>query len=297
MAEEGAVVKPKKKKKAEDEGDGMPTTAGWMLTYGDMVTLLLVFFVLLVASASFTEEKLLMVFGALAKAFGVQPHYSTVVKPQFTFTPITKQKMGGDDKAKKAAKDLQEQLKEQMEKQEKQGRGQAQGQSQAKEIEVEAQGNEVHIRVPNQAFFDLGRARLRPDALPFLNGLVAVINQWPNRLRVDGHTDDLPINTPEFPSNWELSGARALAVLKYLLNVGDFDPRRLSWTGHGEYHPVERLPDEPTPDWRSRCRRIELTVRFEAEEEIPPDLIREGIQDLSNLLQTGTPVIGPGSIP
>jgi len=271
----------RKKGGGDDDDSGMPKTDGWMMTYGDMTTLLLTFFVLMVASATFTEEKLIMVFGALSKAFGIQPNYTSVIKPQFK--PIVlKQRMGGNEKAKKAAKQIQEQLQREM--QMRQG-------NQAK-VEVEARGNEVLIKVPNQAFFDLGKADLRPEAKPFLDGVIKVIKQWPNRVKIDGHTDDLPINTPEFPSNWELSGARALTVLKYLLKNGNLDPSRLSWTGYGEYHPVERLPGESIDHWRARCRRIEIAIRFDSPEDIPPDRLREGVNDLSRLLQPETMVVG-----
>ena len=76
-------------------------------------------------------------------------------------------------------------------------------------------------------------------------------------MRVEGHTDNLPINTPRFPSNWELSTARATSVIRYLIEEENLDPERLSAAGYGEYRPIDA---NDTPEGRARNRRVDLVI-------------------------------------
>lgn len=113
------------------------------------------------------------------------------------------------------------------------------------------------VRFADRVLFDLGRADLRPDSKQVLDSVAKVLKPLPNAIRVEGHTDDLPIHNERFPSNWELSTARATTVVRYLIEHHGFDPRRLSAAGYGEYHPLVPNTSEAN---RQRNRRVDVVV-------------------------------------
>jgi chemotaxis protein MotB len=114
------------------------------------------------------------------------------------------------------------------------------------------------IRLPNTVLFDEGGAEIRPEALPVLNKVAEMAIKTPGyELLVVGHTDDLPIQTTRFPSNWELSAARASAVVKYLAQKGGLDPSRLAASGYGSSWPVV-LND--SQEHRAMNRRVEIKL-------------------------------------
>ena len=106
-------------------------------------------------------------------------------------------------------------------------------------------------------FFDSGKAALYPEVLPVIDEIVRVLKPLDREIRVEGHTDDVPIETALFPSNWELSTARATYVIKYLVSKFGFPPNRLSAAGYGEFRPV--APNS-TSDGRARNRRVEIVA-------------------------------------
>jgi chemotaxis protein MotB len=119
----------------------------------------------------------------------------------------------------------------------------------------------VKVSVQGPMFFALGKADLRPEAQKFLDRLALVIRQTPYDIHVVGHTDDQPISTAQFPSNWELSLVRASHVARYLIKSGGLDPSRFLVMGRGEFEPVG-----PSNDNRSRAlnRRVEIIITRES---------------------------------
>jgi chemotaxis protein MotB len=119
----------------------------------------------------------------------------------------------------------------------------------------------VKVSVQGPMFFALGKADLRPEAQKFLDRLALVIRQTPYDIHVVGHTDDQPISTAQFPSNWELSLVRASHVARYLIKSGGLDPSRFLVMGRGEFEPVG-----PSNDDRSRAlnRRVEIIITRES---------------------------------
>jgi chemotaxis protein MotB len=112
------------------------------------------------------------------------------------------------------------------------------------------------IRMKSAILFSEAQASLTPDAERVLAGLAPVLARAPSRLRVEGHTDDLAIRSAEFPSNWELSTARAISVTRYLEEHG-IDRTRLSVAGYGEFHP---LVANDGAEHRAQNRRVEIVV-------------------------------------
>jgi len=111
------------------------------------------------------------------------------------------------------------------------------------------------MTVADTVLFDLGVAEISPEAFPLLSKIASVISKTSSPIRIEGHTDNLPIHTEEFPSNWELSTARAVNVLRYFVEKEKIPPERLSAVGYGEFRPL--FPND-TPEHRARNRRVEI---------------------------------------
>ena len=223
-------------KKKNEEEEGAP---GWMVTYGDMMTLLLTFFVMLLSYSAIDIIKFKEAMGSLRGALGVMKSEKGVINfPKLMIGNRQQQQMEtATIRLKKLIK--QERLEH--------------------AISVEQTDKGLLIRISSPVLFDLGKANIKPDIRPVLDKLVGIVAQWEGPMRVEGHTDDLPIHTAQFPSNWELSTARAVKVLRYLIEKGRIDPKHLSAVGYGEYHPfVPNLSAEN----RSRNRRVEIYLEY-----------------------------------
>lgn len=113
------------------------------------------------------------------------------------------------------------------------------------------------ISLPEAGSFPAGRAELSPSAIAAMYALAARLRDVPNLIRVEGHTDDVPIATAQFASNWDLSAARATRVVEFLIEEGEIDPMRLAAAGYAEFRP--RLPNT-TAEQRARNRRVDIVV-------------------------------------
>ena len=265
----------KKQKKQDPPPAGAPL---WIVTFSDLMSLLLTFFVLLLSFSSIQEVEFQKALGSLKGALGVLPRNDAIYSPVKTKFPkaIIDQKKKFDDTAneiKEALKALEEDLQKQKELGNKnidnvdgsENENDLLAQLQALNnanlmdmIDVSAGKNGVVIRIDSPLLYSLGEASLRRIAYPILDKIIESVASWPNDIRIEGHTDDLPINTPEFPSNWELSAARALSVLRYFEASRKIDPTRLSALGYGEHHPL--FPNT-TKENRAKNRRVEIYVQ------------------------------------
>jgi chemotaxis protein MotB len=117
----------------------------------------------------------------------------------------------------------------------------------------------VILRLKESVLFEVGKAELREEAKNVLDMLYEdVFKDLPNNILIEGHTDNVPIHTPQFPSNWELSTARATSVARYLIEQKGFPPRRLAAMGCGEFRPIA---DNGTEEGRAKNRRVEFIIR------------------------------------
>ncbi|MFH1618814.1 MAG: OmpA family protein, partial [bacterium] len=117
--------------------------------------------------------------------------------------------------------------------------------------------NRIRLTFLDAILFDPGKAGLKPASIPHLKKLADVLVELPNLLQVEGHTDDRPMGPhSQYVSNWELSAARAFAVLIFLTEAG-VPPHRLSALGYGEYRPIQK---NDTPEGRAANRRIEINI-------------------------------------
>jgi DNA-binding response OmpR family regulator/outer membrane protein OmpA-like peptidoglycan-associated protein len=115
----------------------------------------------------------------------------------------------------------------------------------------------IVVSLKEAGFFNSGSAALRPEAIPTLNDIVKVIGPSQLRVRIEGHTDDVPIHTAQYDSNWELSTSRATEIIKLLITRYSIVPNRLSASGYGEYFPVA---SNQSADGRSQNRRVDLVI-------------------------------------
>jgi chemotaxis protein MotB len=141
------------------------------------------------------------------------------------------------------ADQLEQQLKEEIEK---------------GEIRLKRYKTKTIINIDNSILFDSGRTTVKEGVKKSLSKIAEALNNFPeNNIQIEGHTDDVPIHTPKFPSNWELSAARALSVLRFFADKTDVDPRKLSAVGYGEYHPL--VPND-TPENKRLNRRVDIVI-------------------------------------
>ncbi len=226
----------KKKQKVEESKGGAPE---WMVTFGDLMSLLLTFFVLLVSFSSIQQVKFQKALGSLQGALGLLPYQESVV---FQNEPLIPQLSDYQNKRLRAlAMELKRMVREG---------------GMDKEITTEMMDDGVLVRIDSPVLFDVGDDHLKPQALPILKKIASANADLSTMLRIEGHTDDLPIHTTRFPSNWELSTARALSVLRFFVQEG-LSPDRLAAVGYGEYHPL--LPNT-SPENRAKNRRVEIYI-------------------------------------
>ena len=257
----------KKRHKAEDKGSGAPL---WMITYGDMMTLLLCFFVLLFSFSTLDLVKFRSVIVELQGALGVLSggpmvlNLGDIPAKQITENPSA---------STRQMEEIQDQIQEKVA---EEGLGGS--------IQTTLDERGLMIRFTDTVLFDLGKANIKPEAIPVLGVVAEEIAAVSNAVRVEGHTDPTPIHTAEFPSNWELSTARATAIVHFMIESGGIPPDRMSAAGFAFYHPV--APNN-TPENRTRNRRVDVIILRSEEER--GEAIEEGMPEDDESVETEEP--------
>lgn len=243
-------------KKPEEPKAGLPE---WLATYGDLVTLLMCFFVLLFAFSSIDAQKFQAVMQSFQGSAGVLSGGKTLDDGPLVFNGMPETQV--TESAQETEK-LQ-QLKEQVEKYLEQNNLQA-----SVQLELDARG--LLLRFKDNVLFDSGKADLKPEALQILQFLGEVLNkpEFAERfIRVEGHTDNVPIETVRFPSNWELSSGRAASVIRYYIENTSFKPDRFTASGYGEFYPVA---SNDTAQGRGLNRRVDIVILRDSEVKEAP---------------------------
>lgn len=238
----------------------------WLLTYADMITLLMVFFIVLFAMASVDKQK----YAALARSLqiaisggsGILPGTTgqdgsgtgTAELPMPADLPVLPGRPAApptagaavppgalpeEDPLVRLGRDLAITLK---------GEGR---------FAVYTSERGVVLSLVGTALFGPGEVSIRPEARPLLHAIADRLRGIPNDVSVEGSADDRPINTPMFPSNWELSVRRATEVVRYFTEVEGLDPRRFIAVGYAEFRPAF---DNSTPEGRARNRRVDIVI-------------------------------------
>lgn len=239
----------------------------WLVSYADFITLLFAFFVVMYAISSINEGKYRVLSDALSSAFRNIP--GTVSGAMVQINPNAP--LPATIPAKRAQPTLKGE--EAREKNRELLRAKARELSAALaplasrgQVRVAEGLLGVTVEISASVLFDSGEARIKPEAIGVLAEIGRVLATTDFPITVEGHTDNVPINSLLYPSNWELSGARAASVVRLFIEVG-VDPRRLSAVGYAEQRPIA---DNATAEGRSRNRRV--TINLEAK---TPDQMRE----------------------
>jgi chemotaxis protein MotB len=205
----------------------------WLLTYSDLITLLLGLFVILYSISKVDAGKYAEISTALNGVFGA---------PRGVLTGAPAIMGPASDERQEIANDLQNALN-----------------PDGKDIPISVTTNErgVTVHIMEEMLFASGSADLKQASVPAMDTLAGVLRRLKNDLRVEGHTDNVPINTPQFPSNWHLSVARALNVAYYLIQRHGLLQERVSVVGYSEYRPL--MPND-SPENRSKNRRVDIVI-------------------------------------
>jgi chemotaxis protein MotB len=252
---------------------GLPA---WVMTFADLMTLLMCFYVLMLSFSEMDVAKFKELAGSMKDAFGVQseievktlPRGTSIIAREFSPgrpdpTPMdtirqftinsnmntldvgTSERLQELEQRESMVRTLAEQLRQELAKEIAEGK-----------LLVREEELNVVIQILEQDSFPSGRAEIQPDFLPALTAIGDVITRLPNAVTVAGHTDNVPISSGRFRSNWDLSAARAASVAHELLANG-IDPQRILVSGHADTQP--RAPND-TPENRARNRRIDITL-------------------------------------
>jgi chemotaxis protein MotB len=236
----------------EEVEEGAPA---WMATFADMSTLLLTFFILLLSFANMDAQKFREMLGSVKDAFGVQKEtFGDYMARSTSAMDFATQQTGQGEKeaGEQQGKDGQAPS---MEKALSIIQAMFQELGEGAEVSLDEEG--VTVRIDGRLLFLSGSAELRSDASGVMDRVGALMQRYTFDLFILGHTDSVPIETPQFPSNWELSGARASAALRYLIAKG-LDPQRLVAVGFADSRPIAT---NETPEGRSRNRRVEFLFK------------------------------------
>jgi chemotaxis protein MotB len=225
----------------------------WIVSYADMLTLLFALFVVLYAISDTNPEKLTVVRTSLNKAFEIGVLSSSDgasavfeggggLSPSFDEIKANSLKIIADDLSTFAA-----------------------DAGIIGKIQVQSNHDGVVVSLADDLLFASGSAALRPGSQEVLQRLAALLNDLPNEIRVEGHTDNVPVNSPDYATNWELSAARATTVLRYLSDEAGIEQTRLSAAAYAETRPVG---ENETPEGRALNRRADIVIVYPTADEI-----------------------------
>lgn len=259
----------------------------WLISYADFITLLFAFFVVMYSVSSVNEGKYRVLSDALVAAFrssnkSLEPiqvgELSKAKKaPGLVSAIVDQQKIGvGNDlRASSAPSESLDESKQALREQKLQ-QGVANIMHMADQIEqamahlieqdlisVRRGALWIEVEIKTSILFPSGSANLQSESQPVLKDLARILRQFPNPIRVEGFTDSMPISTPAFPSNWELSAGRAASVV-HLFSLEGINPTRLAAIGFGQFRPIA---ENSTPDGRGKNRRVVIVVLESAEAE------------------------------
>ncbi len=260
----------------------------WAIPYADLITLLLAFFVVMYAISTVNEGKYRVLSDSLVAAFRGSPRTmepvqvgekqvgsgadvkTTLVQqatlegqprsmlspipiksvvPKLAVQPMRSGDFVAEDARAAAASKVLETVADKVVRA-------MQQLVRANLVFVRRKASLVEVEIRTDILFPSGSATLSPSAVPVIERLAQILKPFPNPIRVEGHTDNRPIDTVAFPSNWELSAARAASVVRKFVN-GGIAPTRLSAIGYGEFEPVQ---SNATPQGRNANRRVVIVI-------------------------------------
>lgn len=271
---------------------------GWMVTFSDLMSLLLCFFVLILSMAEVDIIKYKQLADSMAQAFGVQrdmelesvPKGTSVVSTEFrpgipdetiveAIQQVTKDqdrnslRIGNPDSPESDEKDIRDEvltydeimaLIKETELDAEMLRRLLKQEIKEGQIDVETTARTILIRIREKGSFASGSALLNTSFVGVIDKIASALTQIEGKIAVEGHTDNVPINTFAYPSNWDLSAARSVAVVRRMLDIAPLEPTRVTASGFADTRPQAI---NSTFDGRARNRRVEIVVKQPLDEE------------------------------
>lgn len=255
-------------RRTQQASEGAPE---WMTTYSDLVTLLLTFFILLFSMASIDNVKFSEVAKSLSSSLSIMNLNSgdsilssngkSIISVSFV-NPSNENRPAQNEKyieqAEEMIVDAEQQIADKkidVAKEEIRQAFEAQGIEE--KVTVVEEKDFILVRLESELFFNSGSAEIRIEGKPVLDALSDVLKSIENDILISGHTDNVPISTGLYHSNWELSTARATTVVRYFVDALKLDPTKFTATGNGEFQPIG---DNETASGRQQNRRIDMKI-------------------------------------
>ncbi len=234
------------KKKEKKRRAGSPA---WMTTYGDMTTLLLTFFILMFNIADISGKDFYLVLSSFRGSLGMFEGGYSLSPGRLEELGMNMQNLPSSERGRALAKSLKQALQV------------FKPEIEAKEVRVREDERGLVITLSGDAYFDPGSAKLKEEIRPVLDKVSAILKSIDNYARIEGHTDDRPISpggTGEgYDNNWELSSARSVKVVEYLVEDKNVNPKQVSSAAYGETRPIDT---NDTPEGRAYNRRVDIVV-------------------------------------
>ncbi len=210
----------------------------WLLSYADFVTLLFALFVTMYAVSTVDADKLAPAASSMRSAFEGETAQAPTAPATDLGVIVAQQPPRMDRVRHELARVLADAIA-------------------AGRLELIEDSRGLVVSLPERATFAPASTEMTTTALDLVGQVAMAVKPFERPLRIEGHTDDVPISTREFRSNWELSTARAATVIRFLIERVEFDPRRLSAAGYAEFHP--RVAND-SPENRARNRRVDIVI-------------------------------------
>ena len=247
----------RKRKKADNGGGG----GGWLTTFSDLMSLLLTFFILLFSMSSVSDEKFSAASQSLQGALIGELSGGSILDDNGVSPKNTGSGNGDDHNTSASANEnsipaeVTKMYEEALKVIEEEGIGD--------QITVSSDQDGIYLDIQESILFDPGRATISAIGQETLTSLVDLLKLTDNDIIVEGFTDDVPMNSVQYGSNWELSAGRAMGVVRFLAEDHGINPSRLSGRGYGEFNPV--APNN-TPENRAKNRRVNIVIVYKPEE-------------------------------
>lgn len=264
--------------KAKKGGGGAPA---WIVTFADLMSLLLTFFVLLLSFSSMEVNEFKKLAGAMRESFGLQSFdrlagfieleggiVGTEAKTVMAL-PLPEadmpEKIGPEPPIEEDLPEAEEPAQEVPDMQEEASRRTFNDiqtvladEIASDVMDVIRAGNVTVVRFPDKVSFPSGSGELKPEFLPVLDKFLTVLEDSDGQIIISGHTDDVPISTEQYRSNWDLSAGRAASVAHYIIDYTSIDPSRITVQGYADSRPL--VPNDSV-DHRAKNRRVEITIQ------------------------------------
>ncbi|MBN2040955.1 MAG: flagellar motor protein MotB [Spirochaetes bacterium] len=242
---------------------------GWMVSWSDMTTLLLTFFILMFNMNDISGKDFFLILSSFRGALGMFEGGSSLSKGRLEELGMSMMNLPAQEKGRSLAKSLKKAMEI------------FKPEIQAKKVRVKEDERGLVISLSGDAYFAPGSARLQPGTREVLKKIAGIIRILPNFVRIEGHTDSSPIPVQGvregYETNWELSSGRSVNVVRYLSEVESVNPKKMSSAAYNQYRPID---DNSIPEGRAYNRRVDIVIlkekiiskdKLEGKKEILPD--------------------------